>query len=33
MPEEYFPYEWKERPDEVRDFWLNYKHLIATEFT
>jgi predicted O-methyltransferase YrrM len=30
-PEEYFPEEWKGKPDKVREFWLNHKELIATE--
>nr|WP_255723460.1 class I SAM-dependent methyltransferase [Sporosarcina sp. ACRSL] len=30
-PEEYFPEEWKGKPDEVREYWLNHEELIATE--
>jgi predicted O-methyltransferase YrrM len=30
-PEEHFPEEWKGKPDQVREFWLNHNGLISTE--
>jgi predicted O-methyltransferase YrrM len=30
-PEEYWPEDWKGKPDVVRDFWLNHPKLAATE--
>ena len=30
-PEEYWPLEWRGRPDVVREFWLNNGRLSATE--
>jgi hypothetical protein len=30
-PEEYWPEEWRGRPDPVRAFWLNDAHVNATE--
>lgn len=30
-PEEHFPEEWKGKPDQVREFWLNHPALAATE--
>ncbi|MGE7689955.1 O-methyltransferase [Lysinibacillus sp. NPDC097214] len=30
-PEEHFPEEWRGKPDEVREFWLNHTKLRATE--
>ncbi|BFH62924.1 O-methyltransferase [Paenibacillus azoreducens] len=30
-PEEYWPDEWKGRPDPVRDYWLNHPKMFANE--
>ena len=30
-PEEHFPEEWKDKPDKVREYWLNHSGLIASE--
>lgn len=30
-PEDQWPEEWRGKPDEVREFWLNHPHLVATE--
>ena len=30
-PEEHFPEEWKDKPDKVREYWLNHRGLIASE--
>ncbi|WP_335424215.1 O-methyltransferase [Bacillus sp. JJ1566] len=30
-PEEYFPEEWRGKPDKVREYWLNHNGLVATE--
>jgi predicted O-methyltransferase YrrM len=30
-PEEYWPEDWKGKPDTIREFWLNHPKLAATE--
>lgn len=30
-PEEHWPDEWRGRPDQVREFWLNHENLASTE--
>lgn len=30
-PEEYWPEEWRGKPDVVREYWLNHPKLAATE--
>lgn len=30
-PEEYWPAEWRGKPDPVREFWLNHVRFTATE--
>ncbi|QPC45882.1 O-methyltransferase [Mangrovibacillus cuniculi] len=30
-PQEHFPEEWRDKPDEVREFWLNHEDVRATE--
>ncbi len=30
-PEDQWPEEWRGKPDEVREFWLNHPDLVATE--
>ncbi|MFZ4193343.1 hypothetical protein ACOZB4_04935 [Paenibacillus sp. NPDC058898] len=31
IPEEYWPEEWRGKPDLIREYWLNHPKLAATE--